>query len=80
MAKHGPDHLTDDIKRKLCGLGIPPHAHTRESLLAAFPAEFNARSLDLDLEALAKVLIHLCDRGVIKLGAASATGKSRRKA
>ena len=67
MTENHRDPLSDDVKKKLRGIGFTAREYTRARLLAAFPPAFNAGSLDLDLESLAKVLIHLSERGIIRL-------------
>lgn len=67
MAKDRQSHIGASLRQKLMDLGIPEEFHTLKDLSAAFPKEFKADQMCLDLNSMAAVLIHLCERGIIKI-------------
>jgi hypothetical protein len=57
--------VSEAVRARLVGMGIPAVDHTSELLARFFPPGFNVTAAGLDAEQLAQALIYLADRGIV---------------
>jgi hypothetical protein len=57
--------VSQTVRARLLGMGIPAVNHTSELLGRFFPQGFNVAAAGLEAEELAKALIYLADHGII---------------
>ncbi len=62
-----PFSRSNPLRRRLLALGIPEQEQTLEGLRKFFPPDFEIEELNLDLNALAAVLLHLVGNKIISL-------------